>query len=77
MVARTQRDPKALAAPDLVEKAMCARFFAALDRTPMRTRRGSLPRGIEFIEGFCNTRCLHSALGYRPPSNCEKMNHAA
>lgn len=30
-----------------------------------------------FVEGLCDTRRLHSELGYRSPANFEKFHHAA
>ena len=67
---------------DAYDNAMCESFFATLecellDRRsfPMvaRTRR----EVFRFIEGFYNTRRLHSALGYQAPANFDELNRAA
>ena len=61
---------------------MCESFFATLeceliDRQRFRTRLEARREIFSFIEGFYNTRRLHSALGYKSPANFEKLNHAA
>ena len=48
-----------------------------LDRRSFRTTAGARREVFSFIEGFYNTRRLHSALGYKSPANFEKLNHAA
>ena len=66
---------------DAYDNAMCESFFATLDElldrsrfpTPADARR----EVFGFIEGFYNTRRIHSALGYESPANFERLNHAA
>ena len=67
---------------DAYDNAMCESFFATLeceliDRQRFRTTVEAKREVFSFIEGFYNTRRLHSALGYRSPANFEKLNHAA
>ena len=67
---------------DAYDNAMCESFFATLeceliDRQRFRTRLEARREIFSFIEGFYNTRRLHSALGYLSPANFEKLNHAA
>ena len=67
---------------DAYDNAMCESFFATLeceliDRRRFRTVAEARREVFSFIEGFYNTRRLHSALGYRSPANFEKLNHAA
>ena len=67
---------------DAYDNAMCESFFATLeceliDRRCFRTAAESRREVFQFIEGFYNTRWLHSALGYESPANFEKLNHAA
>ena len=47
------------------------------DRRYFPTMAGARRGVFSFIEGFYNTRRLHSALGYKSPANFEKLNHAA
>ena len=61
---------------------MCESFFATLeceliDRQRFRTVDDARREVFSFIEGFYNTRRLHSALCYLSPANFEKLNHAA
>ena len=54
---------------DAYDNAMCESFFATLeceliDRQRFRTRLEARREIFSFIEGFYNTRRLHSALGY-------------
>ena len=60
------------------DNAMCERFFATLEcelldrhqfRNPYQERRPV----FDFIEGFYNRRCRHSALGYESPYRYEQQ----
>ena len=67
---------------DAYDNAMCESFFATLeceliDRQRFRTVDDARREVFSFIEGFYNTRRLHSALCYLSPANFEKLNHAA
>ena len=67
---------------DAYDNAMCESFFATLECELLDRRRfaavAEARRDIfSFIEGFYNTRRLHSALGYASPATFEKLNHAA
>ena len=67
---------------DAYDNAMCESFFATLecellDRRQFPTVAEARREVFRFIEGFYNTRRLHSALGYRSPANFERLNHAA
>ena len=67
---------------DAYDNAMCESFFATLecellDRRSFRTVAEARREVFGFIEGFYNTRRLHSALGYTSPANFENLNHAA
>ena len=67
---------------DAYDNAMCESFFATLecellDRRRFPTMAVARCEVFSFIEGFYNTRRLHSALGYESPANFEKLNDAA
>ena len=67
---------------DAYDNAMCESFFATLeceliDRRRFSTVAEARREVFSFIEGFYNTRRLHSSLGYESPANFEKLNHAA
>ena len=67
---------------DAYDNAMCESFFATLecellDRCYLPTMAAARREVFSFIEGFYNTRRLHSALGFKSPANFEKLNHAA
>ena len=67
---------------DAYDNAMAESFFATLecellDRRRFRTTVEAQGEVFSFIEGFYNTRRIHSALGYESPANFEKLNHAA
>ena len=58
---------------DAYDNAMCESFFASLecellDRPSFATVREARREIFRFIEGFYNTRRLHSALGYVSPA---------
>ena len=64
------------------DNAMCESFFATLecellDRSRFPTPADARREVFGFIEGFYNTRRIHSALGYESPANFERLNHAA
>ena len=67
---------------DAYDNAMCESFFATLecellDRSRFPTPADARRQVFGFIEGFYNTRRIHSALGYKSPANFERLNHAA
>ena len=67
---------------DAYDNAMCESFFATLecellDRSRFPTPADARREVFGFIEGFYNTRRIHSALGYQAPANFERLNHAA
>ena len=67
---------------DAYDNAMCESFFATLeceliDRRSFATMSEARREVFRFIEGFYNTRRLHSALGYTSPVNFERLDHAA
>ena len=67
---------------DAYDNAMCESFFATLecellDRRRFQTVAEARREIFSLIEGFYNTRRLHSSLGYRSPANFEKLHHAA
>ena len=60
--------------------AVAESFFATiktelLDRPPWPTRPKANKAIFEYIEGWYNTRCLHSSLGYLSPSTYEATRH--
>ena len=67
---------------DAYDNAMCESLFATLecellDRRRFRTVAEARREVFSFIEGFYNTRRLHSSLGYRSPAHFEQLHHAA
>ena len=67
---------------DAYDNAMCESFFATLecellDRSRFPTPADARRQVFGFIEGFYNTRRIHSALGYASPANFEATNRAA
>lgn len=64
------------------DNAVAESFFATIKRELIDTRswptRAGLRRGIfEYIEGWYNTRRLHSTLGYLSPAQYEALLHNA
>ena len=62
---------------DCYDNAMCESFFATLecellDRRRFRSHAEASMAVFEFIEGWCNPRRRHSAIGYLSPVNCER-----
>jgi putative transposase len=64
------------------DNAVAESFFATIKRELIDSRpwptRARLHRAIfEWIEGWYNTRRLHSALGYRTPAEADRDHHPA
>jgi putative transposase len=64
------------------DNAVAESFFATIKRELIDTRswptRGGLRRSVfEYIEGWYNTRRLHSTLGYLSPAQYEAVHHNA
>jgi putative transposase len=64
------------------DNAVAESFFATIKRELIDTRswptRTGLRRGVfEYIEGWYNTRRLHSTLGYLSPAQYEAVHHNA
>jgi transposase InsO family protein len=64
------------------DNAVAESFFATIKRELIDTRtwptRAGLHRHVfEYIEGWYNTRRLHSTLGYLSPSQYEAIHHNA
>lgn len=62
---------------DAYDNAMRESFFAMLECEPLARRRFAPEAGarmavFSYIESWCNLLCLHSALGYRSPTNHER-----
>jgi putative transposase len=67
---------------DAYDNAMCESFFATLecellDRRRFKTHAEAEMAIFDFIEGFYNTRRIHSALDYRSPIDYEQQQAAA
>lgn len=67
---------------DAYDNAMCESFFATLecellDRRRFKTHAEAEMAIFDFIEGFYNTRRIHSALDYRSPIDYEQQRAAA
>jgi putative transposase len=63
---------------DCYDNAMCESFFATvecefIDRNHLTTRALAKTGLFWFIEGWYNTRRLHSGLGYRSPEQFERV----
>ena len=61
-----------------LDNAACEAFFASLKRERLNrrswpTRREARSAIFEYIEGWYNTRRLHSTLGYLSPDNYEQL----
>jgi len=64
------------------DNAVAESFFATIKRELIDTRarptRAGLHRAVfEYIEGWYNTRRLHSTLGYLSPAQYEMLHHNA
>lgn len=67
---------------DAYDNAMCESFFATLeceliDRRRFKSQAEARLAVFDFIEGFYNTRRIHSALDYRSPVEYERQQTAA
>jgi putative transposase len=67
---------------DAYDNAMCESFFATLecellDRRRFKSQTEARLAIFDFIEGFYNTRRIHSALDYRSPVEYEERQLAA
>ena len=67
---------------DALDNALCESFFATLeteliDRRRFATQAEARREVFGFIEGFYNTRRLHSALGYVSPAGFEQLYRSA
>ncbi|HSR50832.1 MAG TPA: IS3 family transposase [Acidobacteriota bacterium] len=65
---------------DCYDNAMCESFFATLEcelieRCRFQNKQQACTALFDFIEGWYNTRRLHSALGYHSPANFERSYH--
>jgi len=66
---------------DCFDNAMAESFFATLEcellwQQPFADPRIARQEVFKFLEGWYNTRRLHSALGYRAPADFEAETHA-
>ena len=64
------------------DNAVAESFFATIkreliDTRSWPTRAGLRPAVFEYIEGWYNTRRLHSSLGYLSPAQYEAIHHNA
>ena len=67
---------------DAYDNAMCESFFATLecellDRRRFKTQAEAEMAIFDFIEGFYNTRRIHSGLDYKSPVQYEEIHMAA
>jgi len=67
---------------ECLDSAVAESFFATIkreliDARAWPTREGLRRTVFEYIEGWCNTRRLHSTLGYLSPAQCETIHHNA
>jgi len=67
---------------DAYDNAMCESFFATLecellDRRRFKNHKEAEMAIFDFIEGFYNTRRIHSALDYKSPAEYERQLMAA
>jgi transposase InsO family protein len=64
------------------DNAVAESFFATIkreliDERPWPTRAGLRRAIFEYIEGWYNTRRLHSTLNYMSPAEWETIHHTA
>lgn len=67
---------------DAYDNATCESFFATLecellDRRRFQSAAEARRAVFDFIEGFCNSRRRHSALGYESPADFERKHAVA
>lgn len=63
------------------DNAVAESFFATIKRELIDTRAWPTRTGLkaaifDYIEGWYNTRRLHSSLGYLPPAEYENIHHS-